>query len=95
VASLTDDLSLEEQLSAAEGETRKINAELRKLDTSFSARIAELKIDNGDQTADASPKLPDNASENLAAPLRGKLRAVTNVISLAARIRALQKTAGE
>jgi myosin heavy subunit len=94
-AVLTDNLTLEEQLSAAESETRKINAELRKLDTSFSARIAELKIDNGDRTAEASPKPADNASENAPAPLRGKLRAVTNVISLAARIRALQKTAGE
>ena len=86
---------LDEQLVSVENETRELNAELRKLDTSFSARIAELKAENGEEAAEATPKPPDSESDGASAAPRGKLRAVTNVISLAARIRALQKTAGE
>ena len=46
-----DDLSLDEQLVSVENETRELNAELRKLDTSFSARIAELKAGSGEEAS--------------------------------------------
>ncbi len=84
---------VEAQFVAPDRETRDPDAELRDLDRGFSAPITELKIDNGDQQVQDSPKQPEG--DKASGPPRGKLRAVTNVISLAARIRALQKTAGE
>ncbi|MDP9139004.1 MAG: hypothetical protein M3N38_12665 [Pseudomonadota bacterium] len=100
MAAAVDELPPEEPLVVTESEPSEIEVEPRKLDTSFSARIAELQGDQDEEPA-ATPPAPtppapsESESDNASASPRGKLRAVTNVISLAARIRALQKTAGE
>jgi DNA repair exonuclease SbcCD ATPase subunit len=61
----------------------------------LAARIAELKTVRDEKTDEASPEPAAGETDTAAVPPRAKQRSVTNVISLAARIRALQKTAGE
>jgi hypothetical protein len=96
VAEAIAPLLVDEPIIPVESESKMEDAERSSLDTTFSARLAELKTGNEDQGAEpASPPSGDSAPDSASGPPRGKPRAVTNVISLAARIRALQKTVGE
>jgi hypothetical protein len=88
-------LLIDEPTMPVESESKMEDAERSSLDTTFSARLAELKTGNEDQGAEPASPPGDSATESASGPPRGKPRAVTNVISLAARIRALQKTVGE
>jgi hypothetical protein len=66
-----------------------------KPDTSLAARLAELRADPAQNIGEEPPDEVSVATDAADISARGKQRSVTNVISLAARIRALQKTAGE
>src|SRR5262245_5944620 len=103
--------TLEQQIQVAENETEALQEELRQLDESWSTRLAALGLSNGSEVAapdstgvdapqDSRPAAKADATQSqklVVAPVEAKRssRGFANVISLAARIRALQKDIGK
>jgi chromosome segregation ATPase len=103
--------TLEQQIQVAEKETEALQEELRQLDESWSTRLAALGLSNGSEMPlpdGAPPETPQDSRPGgrgdsgqpqklVVPPMEAKRssRGFANVISLAARIRALQKDIGK
>jgi chromosome segregation ATPase len=103
--------TLEQQIQVAEKETEALQEELRQLDESWSTRLAALGLSNGSEMPlqdGAPPEAPQDSRPTargdsgqpqklVVPPVEAKRssRGFANVISLAARIRALQKDIGK
>jgi hypothetical protein len=103
--------TLEQQIQVAEKETEALQEELRQLDENWSTRLAALGLSNGSEmpARDAANTAPPqdsrpagrgdaNQPQKLVvapAEMKRSSRGFANVISLAARIRALQKDIGK